>query len=371
MHQCTHCQADLPDHAQFCSHCGTPVSDDQIESVDDTNIADTNIAMEQSESTFQTEQEQSQSAAVLADSAAPTENTALIEEDGFSNGAQQPVERAAEEEAGSAHEVIPASEAIDSSEGLEEASPEPALPLAPAISEEEAGDAGESQPASEQADLESAGPPDQAARGEDAQPELSPVSVQSTKKQGGAGRRWLVVALVVLLVLAGGAGAFALIRQQTIAGASAQCTGSQQANCASTATGGSSAHATQLTFSGSISGPMTVSAQVRCQTTTTQNLRTLMVTLSGTVAGQLYNFGFVINNYTGPGSYTTGAPSLTILLDVPGEATNNGWGNTSPTDSGTITIARGEQAGSITYTLSGFGTRAGTQVQISGNWTCG
>jgi hypothetical protein len=113
---------------------------------------------------------------------------------------------------------------------------------------------------------------------------------------------------------------------------------------------------------------MTVSAQVRCQASAVESLRTLIVTLSGTVGDHFYNFGFVINHYSGPGTYNA---SLTILLAVPGEATNNGWGNMASTDSGMITIAHGEQTGSITYALSGFGARAGTQVQVAGDWTCG
>lgn len=378
MRQCTHCQAELPDHAQFCRQCGTSVTDDQAQSTDDTNVA-----AEQLESTSQAEQEQSQSATALADSAAPTEKPALIAEDQtapteepaliaedqFAETAQEPGERASADDTDGDHEEMPANEPADPGEGAEEVSSESPVPPAPAISGEDTADAGELQPASEQTTLEGAEPPDQGARGEDTQPDSSLASNQ-VRRQSGMGRRWLVVALVILLVLAGGAGTLALIRQQTSAGASSQCAGSQQASCANTATIGR-AHATQLTFSGSISGPMTVSAQVRCQATTTQNLRTMMVTFSGTVGGQFYNFGFVLNNYTGPGTYTTSAPSLTILLDVPGEATNNGWGNTSPKDSGTITIARGEQAGNITYILSGFGTRMGTQVQVSGDWACG
>ena len=363
MRQCTHCQAELPDHAQFCSHCGTPVIDDQLQSADDPNVD-----MERYEDTSQVEQ--NQSPAAFEASEAPGGEPMQTEEDQLPGTVQQSADIASTKEIGDERADSPADES--EGEGAEEASLQ--LTMAPerTVSEESTGQADEAQPVFEQADLEGAAQPDQGAQPVWGEPPPEPplADVQAGRRQSQGGRRWLVVALVVLLVLAGGAGAFALVRQQTSADASSQCAGSPQTGCANTATGSSRAHTTQLTFSGSISGPLTLSAQVRCQTTTTGNLRMLMVTLSGTVGGQLYNFGFVINNYTGPGTYNATSPALTILLDVPGEATNNGWGNTSPTDGGTITVERGEQTGSITYVLSGFGSRAGTQVQVSGEWAC-
>jgi hypothetical protein len=363
MRQCTHCQAELPDHAQFCSHCGTPVIYDQPQSADDPNVD-----MERDENTFLAEQRQSPAA--FEDSEAPGEEPAQAEEDQLPGAVQQSAEIASTEETGDEHADIPAD--VPEGEGVEEKAIPSAMSPPPTILGESVGDDEGLPPEFEQTDLEGAAQPDQGAQNEGVPPPEPPLAdAQAGRRQNVAGRRWLVVALVILLVLAGGAGAFALIRQQTSADASSQCAGSPQAGCANTATGGSRVHATQLTFSGSISGPLTLSAQVRCQTTTTGNLRTLMVTLSGTVGGQLYNFGFVINNYTGPGTYNAPSPTLTILLDVPGEATNNGWGNTSSTDSGTITVERGERTGSITYVLSGFGSRAGTQIQVSGEWACG
>jgi len=292
------------------------------------------------------------------------------EENQQSGTLQQPAEIASTEESDDEHADTPAD--VPEGEGAEEVELQPTIAPERTASEESSSQPVETQPEFEQTDLEDAAQADQGAQTEEVPlPEPPLANVQAGRRQSRGGRRWLVVALVIVLVLAVGAGAFALIRQQTAADASSQCAGSSQAGCANTATGGSRAHVTQLTFSGSISGPLTLSAPVRCQATTTGNLRTLMVTLSGTVGGQLYNFGFVINNYTGPGTYNALSPTLTILLDVPGEATNNGWGNTSATDSGSITVERGEQTGSITYVLSGFGSRAGTQVQVSGEWACG
>lgn len=201
----------------------------------------------------------------------------------------------------------------------------------------------------------------------EAEPQFSSMPQPAKHRRGTV---LLITILVVLVVLAGGAGAFALLRQHTPTGATAQCSG-QQAGCATTTPGVSNANATRLTFSGKVSGPMTVNASARCQSATTNSLRTLTVTLSGTIGTQFYNFGFAIDNYHGAGTYNDAAPALTILLDAPGDSTNNGWGNTASTDTGSITVERGEQSGSISYLLSGFGTQAGTQVQISGNWTCG
>jgi hypothetical protein len=204
----------------------------------------------------------------------------------------------------------------------------------------------------------------------DREPQFSSMTQPDKQRRGRQGVVLLITILVVLIVLAGGAGAFALLRQHTPTGAAAQCSG-QQAGCATTTPGVSNANATRLIFSGKVSGPMTVNASARCQSATTNSLRTLTVTLSGTIGTQFYNFGFAIDNYHGVGTYSDAAPALTILLDAPGDSTNNGWGNTASTDTGNITVERGERSGSISYLLSGFGTQAGTQVQISGNWTCG
>jgi hypothetical protein len=356
MRQCTHCRAELPDHAQFCSHCGTSVIDDQPQSVDDPYV---DIERSQDASL-----EQRQTPATFEDSEAALEEPAQTAEDQSSEAAQQSAEMASTEENGDTQ-----ADGLEDEEAEEKTLPPPMSP--PTGAEENAGDDGESAPALAQTDLVSPAQPEQSTPPEDVPPPEPALANVQTGRRRRAGGRWLVVALVILLVLAGGVGAFALVRQQTSAGASSQCAGSPQAGCANTATSSSRPHATQLSFSGSISGPLTLSAQVRCQITTTGNLRTMMVTLSGTVGGQLYNFGFVINNYTGPGTYTASSPALTILLDVPGEATTNGWGNTSPTASGSITVERGEQTGSITYALSGFGSRAGSQVQVSGEWACG
>jgi hypothetical protein len=185
-------------------------------------------------------------------------------------------------------------------------------------------------------------------------------------------RALIVMMLVILVVLVGGAGigTFALIHQNTSAGATTQCNG-QQTSCA----GGSSAQVngkpTRLTFSGTVVGPMSIVAKPRCQISTAGNLRVLAVNLSGTISGQLYNFGFVIEHYNGPGTYNNSAANTTILFDVPGQSTTNGWNNSAPTDNGSITVARGEQTGSISYTLSGVGTQANMQIQTTGNWTCG
>lgn len=487
MRQCTHCQAQLPEHAQFCSHCGTsaPYDPDQSLANTEADTAEETSRAEQSqlslppsaasataeepaliseklpsetdqttaqpplteitdssdhqdapalqapagspptttpttptiEETSRAEQSQVSPLAALT----PGEESALSSEKLLSETeklpAQPPVARitdssdhqdvpALQAPAGSPPAVTPVTPtseetsqaeqgqisslaALTSGEepvlSSEELPNETAQPLAqPPIAEVADSSDPLDVPAAPSEDAPAASPQAvmsiaEMSSGEDAEPvrdqdrpdekrlPASPPVSAPAGKRGLTARIWLVSALVILLVLAAGAGVFALLRQQIPTGA-ASCTGLAQAGCAPTATGGSRTSIAQLTFSGSISGPMKISALVRCQATTMENLRTLMVTLSGTVGEHFYNFGFVINHYSGPGSYNT---SLTVLLDVPGEAINNGWGNMSPTDGGTITIARGEQRGSITYALSGFGTRAGTQVQVSGDWTCG
>lgn len=195
-------------------------------------------------------------------------------------------------------------------------------------------------------------------------PEPQPV------RRKGRGKLVAIIVIVVLVVLAGGAGAFALINQRTPTGTAAQCTG-QQTGCANSSPTSGHAGASHLVFANAVSGPLAVNGQSHCQVVTLANQRALTVTLSGTVNGKFYNFGFTIARYQGAKTYDSAAGSLTVLLDVPGESTTNGWGNTVPADAGTVTVARGEQAGSISFLLSGFGAQAGTQVQVSGDWACG
>ncbi|HEX7733214.1 MAG TPA: zinc-ribbon domain-containing protein [Ktedonobacteraceae bacterium] len=179
-------------------------------------------------------------------------------------------------------------------------------------------------------------------------------------------RMLLVILVVALVVLAGGAGAFALLRQNTSAGA--QCN-SQQGSCASN-TPAVHGKPTSLAISGAVSGTMSIVAKPTCQYSSSGNLRTLLVNLSGTLNNQLYNFGFTIQHYNGPGTYSNPAPDVALLFVAPGTITN-GWSNSDPAATGSITVERGEQTGNITYTLAGTGTNAKTQLQISGNWTCG
>ncbi|HEY0754067.1 MAG TPA: zinc-ribbon domain-containing protein [Ktedonobacteraceae bacterium] len=188
------------------------------------------------------------------------------------------------------------------------------------------------------------------------------------KSIGAFGSRTLLAAiLVILIVLAGGAGIFALTQQRIAPGSGAQCT-SQQGNCAGSPTKGSG-KISSLALSGTLTGSLSVIGKTTCQRPAAGNLRTLLVNLSGTLGTKLYNFGFTLQHYGGPATYTNNIPDTTIRFDAPGDLTN-GWGNSDPTDIGTITVARGEQSGNISYTLSGTGTNAKTQLQITGNWIC-
>lgn len=176
----------------------------------------------------------------------------------------------------------------------------------------------------------------------------------------------LIIFLVAVVVLAGGAGIFALLRQNASTGT--QCA-SQQGTCASN-TPTVHGKPTNLAVSGALSGTLSLVAKPTCQYSSSGNLRTLLVNLSGTLNNQLYNFGFTIQHYNGPGTYSNPAPDVALLFSTPGDLTN-GWSNSDPTATGSITVERGEQTGNITYTLNGTGTTAKTQLQISGNWTCG
>src|SRR5579883_1700001 len=212
MRQCTHCQAELPDHAQFCSYCGTPVIDDQLQSADDPNVD-----MERYEDASQVEQNQSPAAFEACET--PGGEPVQTEENQQSGTLQQSAEIASTEERNHEHADTPAQ--VPEGEEAEEASLQPTMAPERTVAEENSSQADETQPEFEQAGLEDAAQADQGALTEGVPlPEPPLADGQAGRRPGRRGWRWLVVALVILLVLAVGAGAFALVRQQTSADAS-------------------------------------------------------------------------------------------------------------------------------------------------------
>ena len=395
MLQCTHCQAELPASAQFCSHCGTPVEAVQPQSSKSAPDAEETPApvvenqhsetpqqpleIPTEETSGEPEQEQSlpqESGSADEKNSSPAEDspeqqrpsTTLVEDSSEQHQPTTLVEDSPEqypsallvEGSYEQHQQVPTAEDADQRQVEAGELDEPTLNVEQTQRTQDEGE-DISLPSTQEvreADTYSE------TQEEDVQPRPLP----ARGKRPRIGAIVPIAVLIALVVLAGGAGAFVFLRQHTPA--SSQCIG-QQAGCAAVTSGAGRANATHLIFSGTISGSMTLDASVLCQSAATGNLHTLTVTLSGTIGSQLYNFGFAIDNYHGPGTYDNTSPLLTILLDTPGEATDNGWGNRSPTDTGSITIERGERAGSISYLLSGFGSHSGTQVQISGNWICG
>jgi hypothetical protein len=152
----------------------------------------------------------------------------------------------------------------------------------------------------------------------------------------------LLAALIIALVLVlGGAGTFLLLRPQAPA-STAQCS-AQQTSCVNGTPITIVKKPTSLTFSGAVAGPMTIVATPSCQSATSGNLHTLTVNLSGTINDKLYNFGFVIEHYNGPGTYSNATTSLLVLFAAPGDSTTNGWSNSDPTGQRDIFIANGER----------------------------
>lgn len=228
----------------------------------------------------------------------------------------------------------------------------------------------ESSPEPSASEKESA-PQEEAAQAQTTRTPAAPLPPPISRKGARTGRSTVLVTLLIIavVILAGGVGTFVLLSQRAATGASPQCN-SPQVTCVNGTPINLNGQATNLTFSGAVAGPMSIVAKARCQIAAVGNLRTLTINLSGTINDQLYNFGFAIERYNGPGTYSNATTTIAILFDTPGESTTNGWNNSATTDTGTITVARGEQNGSISYTLSGIGKQARTQIQASGNWTC-
>jgi hypothetical protein len=398
MGQCSHCKAEIPDSVQVCSHCGQTVENDQVSSASSGEALTT---QDQGEDTLQLR-------AIVATPSAPVVSPLAKEYSSISIKEVEPAQETAgeaemlsvpmEDQPANEHEPVesledtadtidsvPASEVEQerehedlqlSAEAVDPVQESNSLQLAEKAAEQEE----ESnipplsslvvEPAQESADPQPVIAPDENVLPTSPQESDEPGLELARKKRGG--RLIAIVALlVVVLVVAGGAGALALARHGGSGSQNATpCTG-QQTGCSSGNPAANNGAATHLTFSGVVSGPMTLNASPACQNISVANLGTLTVTLTGVVAGQIYNFGFTINHYHGTGTYSSATGSMKILFDTPGESTANGWGNTSATDSGTITIASGEHSGTITYTLSGFGSMVKSQLRVSGSWVCG
>ncbi|TMC42715.1 MAG: zinc-ribbon domain-containing protein [Chloroflexi bacterium] len=375
MQHCTVCGSEIPDDARFCSKCGH--THNQVSTIDEeTTNTDTSSA----------KGEQSEDVTALS-------TQELTHSEGAANGHQsedvtavstQELAHAKEEEHVPKPEdvtEINTQELAHAEDGEREeggVSEEPAVMEAPAPSQEAAGaDEPGAQISTPQA-IE-----DEAESQPTIQNSLSPAS----KARRGSGLRWVLLAIVCILVLAGSAGALLFfLHQQTAATSAAPLvgtsptsstgttplntacpttTGSKSTPCATTIMGLTPVAGTKsvfnITFSGAVKGDMTVTSLAKCGPSTSGTEYDLY--FIGSVGGTQYTYVSRVPTYKGPATYGTGQVSV-VFAQQP-LSTTAVWGNSGNAPA-TVTINSDLKSGSMEVDLAG----ASNSVHISGNWAC-
>ncbi|OLB42115.1 MAG: hypothetical protein AUH05_07635 [Ktedonobacter sp. 13_2_20CM_53_11] len=257
-------------------------------------------------------------------------------------------------------------------------SEEPAVMEAPAPSQEAAGaDEPGAQISTPQAIEDEA----------ESQPTIQNSISPASKARRGSGLRWVLLAIVCILVLAGSAGALLFfLHQQTAATSAAPLvgtsptsstgttplntacpttTGSKSTPCATTIMGLTPVAGTKsvfnITFSGAVKGDMTVTSLAKCGPSTSGTEYDLY--FIGSVGGTQYTYVSRVPTYKGPATYGTGQVSV-VFAQQP-LSTTAVWGNSGNAPA-TVTINSDLKSGSMEVDLAG----ASNSVHISGNWAC-
>ncbi|TMD00270.1 MAG: zinc-ribbon domain-containing protein [Chloroflexi bacterium] len=375
MQHCTVCGSEIPDDARFCSKCGH--THNQVSTIDEeTTNTDTSSA----------KGEQSEDVTALS-------TQELAHSEGAANGHQsedvtavstQELAHAKEEEHVPKPEdvtEINTQELAHAEDGEREeggVSEEPAVMEAPAPSQEAAAAAEPGAQISTPQAIE-----DEAESEPTIQNSLSPAS----KARRGSGLRWVLLAIVCILVLAGSAGALLFfLHQQTAATSAAPLvgtsptsstgttplntacpttTGSKSTPCATTIMGLTPVVGTKsvfnITFSGAVKGDMTVTSLAKCGPSTSGTEYDLY--FIGSVGGTQYTYVSRVPTYKGPATYGTGQVSV-VFAQQP-LSTTAVWGNSGNAPA-TVTINSDLKSGSMEVDLAG----ASNSVHISGNWAC-
>lgn len=381
MQHCTVCGSEIPDDARFCSKCGhthNPVSTIDEET---TNTDISSAKGEQSEDvTALSTQELAHSEGAANGhqsedvSAVSTQELAHAKEE---EHVQKPQARQQPEDV----TEINTQELAHPEDGEREeggGSEEPAVMEAPTPSQEADG---ADEPGAQISTLQAI--EDEADSQPTVQNSLSPAS----KVRRGSGLRWVLLAIVCILVLAGSAGALLFFLHQQTAATSATplvgtsptsstgttplntacptTTGSKSTPCATSIMGLTPVAGTKsvfnITFSGAVKGDMTVTSLARCGPSAAGTEYDLY--FIGSVGGTQYTYVSRVPTYKGPATYGTGQVSV-VFAQQP-LSTTAVWGNSGNAPA-TVTINSDLKSGSMEVDLAG----ASNSVHISGNWAC-
>ncbi len=213
-----------------------------------------------------------------------------------------------------------------------------------------------------------------------------PLPTPTPRVRRGSAVRWMMIAVVCVLVLAGIAGGLVfLLRSQgtttVTPGVGSNPTVSNTVgstpsgtacpkntlatSCITPVTGLTPVVGTKavfnITLSGALQGPMTVTSMARCGPTASGTEYDLY--FSGTIGGTIYNFVGRIPSYKGPTDYNTG--QISVVFAQQPLATTSVWGNSGNAPA-KATINADMKSGTMDITLSG----ASNTLHISGDWVC-
>jgi hypothetical protein len=183
-------------------------------------------------------------------------------------------------------------------------------------------------------------------------------NAQTAKAQKKNGKRTILTGgLLIVLVILGGLGIFFIIQQ-----ANSTSSSSSTANQSSASNSGITF---SVTFSGAVSGPLSINTVNLCgptQSTTEYN-----VDASGTINGTAYEFAIIIPQYKGPGNYSSTGNTATAAISLTNiNESSQTWGSLGL--QGSAIVNSDGQSGTISATIV---NASQAQEQVSGTWACG
>lgn len=182
------------------------------------------------------------------------------------------------------------------------------------------------------------------------------------QKPGGARTKFIGGIVAGIVLVGAGLGIFAFLQQQNTGSASANNTDS------STEQPSNSGTPFSVSFTGSVTGPLAVSAVNLCGATE-EEASTYEVDANGSINETTYSFTILILKYHGPGTYSTAGDSAAAAVSLVNlDNSTQTW--VSQGNKGSAIVSSDGQSGTITATL-GNPNNNKLQAQVTGTWSCG